>query len=82
MQTLAPICSQPNRTATSAFVPLALCSTGLDSTTAYDIMAAMRKWCDETGGVVIASLLQPIPEVFALFDQGAVWCVRGGGRGC
>ena len=47
-------------------------STGLDSSTSYDILAALREWCDTTGGTVIATLLQPIPEVYNMFDQGAV----------
>jgi hypothetical protein len=77
-------------------------STGLDSTTAFEILLAMRVWATGTGGTVLATLLQvgpvpgwrtgvqpgsattcvvlerrgaavfllqPIPEVYNLFDQ-------------
>jgi hypothetical protein len=39
---------------------LSICgnSTGLDSTTAFEILLAMRVWATETGGTVLATLLQ------------------------
>jgi ABC-type multidrug transport system ATPase subunit len=44
-------------------------STGLDSTTAFEILLALRVWATGTGATIIATLLQPIPEVYNLFDQ-------------
>jgi ABC-type multidrug transport system ATPase subunit/ABC-type multidrug transport system permease subunit len=44
-------------------------TSGLDSSTAEDIMKALRQWCDIMQGSVVAALLQPTPEVFNLFDQ-------------
>ena len=32
-------------------------------------MAALQTWCKETNGNVVASLLQPIPEIFDLFTN-------------
>ena len=32
-------------------------------------MVAIRNWARGTGGTVIATLLQPIPEVYALFTN-------------
>ncbi len=43
--------------------------TGLDSTTAFEVMLALRVWAVGTGATVIATLLQPIPEVYHLFHQ-------------
>lgn len=37
---------------------LAFVSTGLDSTTAFEIMLAVQVWAKGTGGTVVASLLQ------------------------
>ena len=50
-------------------VSTCLSSTGLDSTTAFEILLALRVWATGTGGTVVATLLQPIPEVYNLFDQ-------------
>jgi ABC-type multidrug transport system ATPase subunit len=44
-------------------------TTGLDSNTALHIMAALQRWVQETRGVVVATLLQPLPEVFEMFDR-------------
>lgn len=44
-------------------------STGLDSTTSFEILNALRIWAKETGGTIVASLLQPIPEIFDLFEN-------------
>eukprot|EP00742_Colponemidia_sp_Colp-10_P017271 GILJ01019851.1.p1 GENE.GILJ01019851.1~~GILJ01019851.1.p1 ORF type:complete len:1409 (-),score=187.18 GILJ01019851.1:37-3678(-) len=44
-------------------------STGLDSAATLDIMASLRVWCKSFGGSIVATLLQPPPEVFALFDN-------------
>lgn len=53
--------------------PRVLCldeiTSGLDSATAFSIMKALRTWADKTNGTVIASLLQPTPEVFQLFER-------------
>ena len=53
-------------------------TNGLDAAVARDIVAALRQWTEITGGTVVSALLQPTPEVYALFDtlillrQGAV----------
>ncbi|CAE7825330.1 ABCG31, partial [Symbiodinium sp. KB8] len=44
-------------------------STGLDTSTTFDITNALRQWTRHMGGVLGASLLQPTPEVYALFDD-------------
>jgi ABC-type multidrug transport system ATPase subunit len=44
-------------------------SDGLDSNTTTQISQALRQSCDTTGRIVIASLKQPPPEVFALYDH-------------
>ncbi len=43
--------------------------TGLDSTTAFEIISSLQAWASETGGTLVASLLQPTPEIMALFDN-------------
>jgi hypothetical protein len=43
-------------------------TSGLDSSTAEDIMKALRQWTTITNGSLVAALLQPTPEVFNLFD--------------
>ena len=45
------------------------CRNGLDSSVALTINKALRAWASDTKGTVVASLLQPIPEIFELFDQ-------------
>ncbi len=46
--------------------PRVLCldeiTTGLDSTTAFEILLALRVWATGTGGTVIATLLQVCTE--------------------
>lgn len=44
-------------------------TTGLDSAVAFDIMNSIKKWCKELNGTVLASLLQPPPDVYNLFDD-------------
>jgi len=44
-------------------------STGLDSAVTFDIVSGIRAWAKATRGTVVIALLQPTPEVFALFDD-------------
>jgi ABC-type multidrug transport system ATPase subunit/ABC-type multidrug transport system permease subunit len=44
-------------------------STGLDSQASFDIVKSLRSWAKAMNGTVILALLQPSPEVVALFDQ-------------
>ncbi|KAG7380307.1 hypothetical protein PHYPSEUDO_007319 [Phytophthora pseudosyringae] len=44
-------------------------STGLDSAAAYDIVATQCSLAKKFNKTVIISLLQPSPEIFALFDN-------------
>ncbi|OWZ13377.1 Pleiotropic drug resistance protein transporter, partial [Phytophthora megakarya] len=44
-------------------------STGLDSATAFDIITTQRSIATTLGKTVVISLLQPSPEIFALFDN-------------
>ncbi|KAK1931283.1 ABC transporter G family member 38 [Phytophthora citrophthora] len=44
-------------------------STGLDSSATFDIMTMQRNIAKEQMKTVVVSLLQPSPEVFALFDD-------------
>ncbi|EGZ24657.1 pleiotropic drug resistance protein ABC superfamily [Phytophthora sojae] len=44
-------------------------STGLDSATAFDIISTQRSIAKTLGKTVVISLLQPSPEIFALFDD-------------
>ena len=44
-------------------------STGLDTSTTYDITASIVSWAKHLDGVFIGSLLQPPPEVYSLFDN-------------
>jgi len=44
-------------------------STGLDSATTFDIITTQRSIAKTLGKTVVISLLQPSPEVFALFDN-------------
>ncbi|KAE9011306.1 ABC transporter G family member 34 [Phytophthora fragariae] len=44
-------------------------STGLDSATTFDIISTQRSLAKAFGKTVVISLLQPPPEVFALFDD-------------
>lgn len=46
-------------------------STGLDSAATLDIVVSLRAICQAFGYVVAISLLQPAPEVFALFDEAS-----------
>ena len=44
-------------------------TTGLDAAVARDIMLVLRQWCVISGSTVIAALLQPTPECYALYDE-------------
>lgn len=44
-------------------------STGLDSAATYDIISTQRSIAKCLGKTVVISLLQPSPEIFALFDD-------------
>lgn len=44
-------------------------TNGLDSSTAFEIINALKIWAKVTGGSVVAALQQPTPEVFQAFDQ-------------
>ena len=44
-------------------------STGLDSSTTYQIIKCLRDFCHLRMGTVFISLLQPAPEVYNLFDD-------------
>lgn len=57
-------------------------STGLDASVTFDICHSLRKRVTSTNMSVVIALLQPTPEVFALFDEiilmrdGYVVCVE------
>ena len=44
-------------------------STGLDSSTTFQIVRNFRDFAHLVGGTVLIALLQPAPEVFDLFDD-------------
>eukprot|EP00897_Mesotaenium_endlicherianum_P002106 jgi/Mesen1/1923/ME000145S01008 len=44
-------------------------STGLDSSTTFQIVKCIRNFCHIFGGTVLMALLQPAPETFELFDD-------------
>ena len=44
-------------------------STGLDTSTTFDITDALRAWTRVLNGVLVAAMLQPTPEVYSLFDD-------------
>ncbi|GAB9468390.1 Atp-binding protein [Globisporangium polare] len=44
-------------------------STGLDSAATFDIISSLRSVAKNFGTTIVISLLQPSPEVFALFDD-------------
>lgn len=58
-------------------------STGLDSSTTFQIVKCMRDFVHLREGTVLMSLLQPAPEVYNLFDdilllsEGMVSAVSG-----
>ncbi|KAG3110524.1 hypothetical protein C6341_g27899 [Phytophthora cactorum] len=51
-------------------------STGLDSAATFDIITTQRSLAKKFHKTVVISLLQPSPEVFALFDD--VMILNGG----
>jgi energy-coupling factor transporter ATP-binding protein EcfA2 len=44
-------------------------STGLDSATTFTVVSAFRDACHALNSTIVVSLLQPAPEVMALFDD-------------
>ncbi|XP_012480072.1 pleiotropic drug resistance protein 3 [Gossypium raimondii] len=44
-------------------------STGLDSSTAFQIVTCLQQLAHITGATILISLLQPTPEIFELFDD-------------
>ena len=44
-------------------------STGLDSSTTYQIVNSLRQSVHILGGTALISLLQPAPETYELFDD-------------
>ena len=44
-------------------------STGLDSSTTYQIMKCLRQTVHILNGTAVISLLQPAPETYDLFDD-------------
>lgn len=44
-------------------------TTGLDAAVSRDIMVVLKKWCEVSGGSVIAALLQATPECFELYQD-------------
>lgn len=44
-------------------------STGLDSSTTYQIVKCMRNFVNQMEGTILMALLQPAPETFDLFDD-------------
>jgi len=44
-------------------------STGLDSSTTYQIVNSLRQTIHILGGTAVISLLQPAPETYNLFDD-------------
>ena len=44
-------------------------STGLDSSTTYQIVRNLRDYAHLAEATVLVALLQPAPEVFDLFDD-------------
>ncbi|CAM9133895.1 unnamed protein product [Choristocarpus tenellus] len=47
-------------------------STGLDASTTFDIIFALRLVCKEFNTTAVVTLLQPPPEVYGLFDEVCV----------
>jgi ABC-type multidrug transport system ATPase subunit len=44
-------------------------STGLDSSTTFQIVACLQQFCHVMEATIFMSLLQPAPETFDLFDD-------------
>lgn len=49
-------------------------STGLDSSTTYQIIKYLRHSTRALGGTTVISLLQPAPETYELFDDVILLC--------
>ncbi|CAD6230903.1 unnamed protein product [Miscanthus lutarioriparius] len=63
-------------------------STGLDSSTTYQIIKSLRQAIHILGGTALISLLQPAPETYDLFDDiillsdGQIVCIRAPEKAC
>ena len=44
-------------------------TTGLDAATAIDVTRVLTQWAHITKGTLVATALQPPPEMVAMFDQ-------------
>jgi ABC-type multidrug transport system ATPase subunit len=44
-------------------------STGLDAAVTLELTAALREWARRCRGTLVAAMLQPTPETYALFDD-------------
>jgi ABC-type multidrug transport system ATPase subunit/ABC-type multidrug transport system permease subunit len=44
-------------------------TNGLDTATSEDITRGLRQWAAQTNGLIVATLQQPTPGLFALFDR-------------
>ncbi|XP_057840632.2 ABC transporter G family member 29-like [Cryptomeria japonica] len=44
-------------------------STGLDSSTTYQIVKCLQQFCSHMNATILMSLLQPAPETYELFDD-------------
>lgn len=44
-------------------------TTGLDSSTAFQVIKCMQQFAHFTESTILMSLLQPAPEIFDLFDD-------------
>ena len=51
------------------FLALDEISTGLDSSTTFEVISRLRERAVESRAVVVVALLQPTPEVYSLFDD-------------
>jgi ABC-type multidrug transport system ATPase subunit len=44
-------------------------TNGLDTATSEDITRGLRRWVEQTNGMIVASLQQPTPGLYAMFDN-------------
>ena len=51
------------------FLALDEISTGLDSSTTFEVVSRLRERAVDSNAVIVVALLQPTPEVYALFDD-------------
>ena len=52
-------------------------STGLDSSTTFDIVETLKKAAQTLGKTMVCALLQPPPEVYDLFDHVIIMATGG-----